>query len=155
MRRLTHFGAIPFVRYTASFDSLVVQTTLRLTGRSIIEVLLSTCKSCSKGRQHVGHVGGGTLSFNASGPLNERPTAMAERGEIWMSNLVPFHAQNCFRFGLKQSSMTLFFVNVFPCNSGFRISHVYVVAAGVNGEEMVSATFKFYANASMYKVSYS
>lgn len=64
--------------------------------------------------------------------INERP----ERGAIWMSNLVPFHAENCFRFGLKQSSMTLYFINVYPCKSGFKISHVYLIAPGVNGEEM-------------------
>lgn len=68
--------------------------------------------------------------------INERP----ERGAIWMSNLVPFHGENCFRFGLKQSSMTLYFINVFPCKSGFKISHVYLIAPGVNGEEMTLRT---------------
>ena len=68
--------------------------------------------------------------------INERP----ERGAIWMSNLVPFHAENCFRFGLKQSTMTLYFINVFPCKSGFKISHVYLIAPGVNGEEMTLRT---------------
>ncbi|XP_046444546.1 TD and POZ domain-containing protein 2-like [Daphnia pulex] len=68
--------------------------------------------------------------------INERP----ERGAIWMSNLVPFHAENCFRFGLKQSSMTLYFINVYPCKSGFKISHVYLIAPGINGEEMTLRT---------------
>lgn len=68
--------------------------------------------------------------------INERP----ERGAIWMSNLVPFHGENCFRFGLKQSTMTLYFINVFPCKSGFKISHVYLIAPGVNGEEMTLRT---------------
>lgn len=68
--------------------------------------------------------------------INERP----ERGAIWMSNLVPFHGENCFRFGLKQSTMALYFINVFPCKSGFKISHVYLIAPGVNGEEMTLRT---------------
>lgn len=69
--------------------------------------------------------------------INEQPERDAA---LWMSNLVPFHAENCFRFGLKESTMTIYFINVFPCKSGFKISHVYLIAYGVNGEEMTLRT---------------